>query len=229
MKPRAVMIFAAGFGTRMMPLTRDRPKPMVALRGRPLLDHALDHARQVCPDRIVVNTHYKGDVIKAHLSGSDIHIIDEQPEILDTGGGLRNALPIIGTEPVMTLNPDTVWYGENPLSLAMRSWEPDRMDALLVCIDRVRAFGTDSDGDFVLASDGRLTRGIGVIYGGAQIIKTDLLDRISGRVFSLNKIWDVLLAKGRCYGITYPGKWCDVGHPAGLEQAEALFSMQNDV
>lgn len=229
MKPKAVMIFAAGFGTRMMPLTKDRPKPMVPLCGRPLLDYALDHAHGVHPEKIVVNTHYKSDVIQSHLAGTDIRVINEHPHILDTGGGLRNALPIIGEEPVWTLNPDTVWYGPNPLILAQSNWDPQKMDALLICIDPAQASSTTSAGDFSISADGRLSRGTGAIYGGAQIIKTDLLDSISATVFSLNKVWDIFLAVGRCHGIIYPGHWCDVGHPAGLKTAEALLQNRSDV
>lgn len=229
MIPRAVMIFAAGFGTRMMPLTRDRPKPMVPLCGRPLLDHALDHAREVGAKPIVVNTHYKSVVIKTHLAGTDVHVVDEQPDILDTGGGLRNALPVIGGGPVWTLNPDTVWYGENPLAFVARSWEPEKMDALLVCIDPERAIGTDSPGDFSLYDDGQISRGGGLIYGGAQIIKTELLQNVQESVFSLNRIWDMMMASGQCHGVVYPGQWCDVGHPVGLQLAEAMLSKQRDV
>jgi MurNAc alpha-1-phosphate uridylyltransferase len=217
------MIFAAGFGTRMMPLTEDRPKPMVPLLDRPMIDHALDHARAVDPERVVINTHYKSEVLEAHLADSGVVLVDEQPDILDTGGGLRNALPALGEGPVWTLNPDTVWIGPNPLEYLLDHWDGEKMDALLLCADPNRAEGTNSNGDFELSQLGQVTRGAGVIYGGAQIVDPSGLHAISDTAFSLNTYWDQLIAAGRCYGIVYPGSWCDIGHPEGLRLAERLL------
>ncbi|WP_158965985.1 nucleotidyltransferase family protein [Chachezhania sediminis] len=219
------MLFAAGFGTRMGALTQDCPKPLIHVSGRPLLDHALDLVAGA--PRIVVNTHYKGDQIAAYLAGRDILISDEQPEVLDTGGGLRLALPLLGAKTVITTNSDAVWAGPNPVTMLAEAWDPEKMDALAIVIPRDRAVGHKGKGDFLLDADGRIARGPGGIYGGVQILKTGGLDAIPDKVFSLNRLWDRMLADGRMYGLDYPGHWCDVGHPEGIALAERM--LQGDV
>lgn len=225
--PNAIMMFAAGFGTRMKHLTHDQPKPMIKVAGRPLIDHALDLAETIAPDRIVVNLHYKPDPLVAHLRGRDVRTVIETPDILETGGGLRNALPLLGAGPVFTMNTDAIWAGPNPLALLLEAWDADTMDALLMGVPVGQAQGHAGKGDFTLADDGRLTRGPGVIYGGVQIIKTDLLSTIPERAFSLNLLWDKMLARGRMFGLRYPGQWCDVGHPDGIKLAEDLLGAQD--
>lgn len=225
--PQAVMLFAAGFGTRMGALTADRPKPMIPVAGRPLVDHALDLVTGAHVARKVANLHYKPDMLAAHLAGRDVALSLETPDILETGGGLRQALPLLGEGPVFTLNTDAVWHGPNPLELARAAWDPDLMDALLVCIAPDMAAGHAGRGDFVLDAQGRMTRGPGLIYGGAQIIKTDGLSAIPEKTFSLNVLWDRMLAEGRLFGISYPGQWCDVGHPDGILLAERMIGYRD--
>jgi len=225
--PTSVMMFAAGFGTRMKHLTQDQPKPMVKVAGRPLIDHALDLASAIAPDRIVANLHYKPEPLLAHLKGRNVQTIVEEPDILETGGGLRNALPLLGKGPVFTMNTDAIWAGPNPLAMLQDAWNPDIMDALLIGIPAAQAVGHSGAGDFVMDQDGRLTRGPGVIYGGVQIIKTDLLETIPDRAFSLNLLWDKMLTMGRMYGVRYTGKWCDVGHPEGITLAENMLRDAN--
>lgn len=220
--PEAVMLFAAGFGTRMGVLTRDRPKPLIPVAGRALLDHALDLVADTGL-RPVVNTHYLGDQIADHLAGRDVAISHEDPDILETGGGLRQALPLLGNGPVFTLNTDAVWDGPNPLTLLRDAWDGARMDALLVTVPAQNAIGHAGTGDFLADVQGRLTRGPGQIYAGTQIIRTELLDDIPDRAFSLNLLWDRMLAAGRVHGLSYPGRWCDVGHPEGIALAEAMI------
>ena len=217
------MMFAAGFGTRMKHLTQDQPKPMVQVAGRPLIDHALDLAESIVPDHIVVNLHYKPEPLQRHLLGRDVRTIVETPDILETGGGLRNALPWLGKGPVFTMNTDAIWAGPNPLTLLLDAWDPSAMDALLIGIPVPQAVGHAGSGDFTMADDGRLTRGPGVIYGGVQIIKTTLLETIPQRAFSLNLLWDQMLEQQRIYGLAYPGHWCDVGHPEGITLAEDML------
>ena len=223
MRPKSVMLFAAGFGTRMGALTADRPKPLIAVAGRALIDHALVLVDDFGAETVVANLHYRPDMLRAHLSGRDIGFSEESPDILETGGGLRAALPMLGQGPVMTMNTDAVWNGPNPLSLLAEAWDPDRMDALLICVPRDRAVGHAGQGDFVLDDRGRLTRGPGAVYGGVQIIKTEGLMDIGEEVFSLNLLWDRMLRDGRLYGLCYPGHWCDVGHPAGIALAEKMI------
>lgn len=222
--PRAVMLFAAGFGTRMKPLTRTRPKPLIEVAGRPLIDHALDLARAVQPDRIVANLHYLAPMLRTHLEPQGVLLSHETPDILDTGGGLRAALPLLAANPVFTMNTDAIWSGPNPLQLLTRAWDPDRMDALLMCVPVAQALGHDGPGDFAIGDDGRLYRGGGTIYGGAQIVRTDRLAGVTDPAFSLNRVWDEMHRDGRLYGVGYPGRWCDVGHPGGIALAEELIA-----
>ncbi|WP_265502294.1 nucleotidyltransferase family protein [Paracoccus beibuensis] len=218
-----LMIFAAGLGTRMRPLTDMRPKPLIEVAGRPLLDRALALGRQAGTGRIVVNTHYLGALIERHLEGQDVAISREAGQILDTGGGLRNALPLLGPGPVMTLNPDVVWSGPNVLTALQAAWNDDRMDALLALVPLARATARKGAGDFSLDADGRLIRKGHFVYAGAQIIRPDRLAEIPGDVFSLNRLWDLLIAEGRAFGIIHHGGWCDVGYPDAIPLAEALL------
>lgn len=218
--PDAVMIFAAGLGTRMAPLTATRPKPMISVAGRPLIDHALAQVPNM--PRIVANTHYLPDMLHAHLRARGVQVVHEDV-LLDTGGGLRNALPMLGMGPVFTLNSDAVWRGPPALEPLCAAWNPAVMDALLLLIAPERALGHSGRGDFTLSPDGRITRGPGAIYSGAQIIRTDLLTTIAEDVFSLNRLWDIMIAQGRAHGVIYPGQWCDVGHPGGIALAETML------
>ena len=222
--PDAVMLFAAGFGTRMGALTADRPKPLIEVAGRALLDHALDLAEAHGPLRKVVNAHYRAEQIEMHLAGRDVAVSIEEPDILDTGGGLRNALPLLGAGPVFTMNSDAVWAGPNPLALLQAAWDPARMEALLMTVPLENALGHGGTGDFTRAPDGRLQRGPGQVYGGIQIIKTDLLADIEAEKFSLNLLWDMMLQRETLFGLPYTGRWCDVGHPGGIPLAESLLA-----
>ena len=220
----SVMVFAAGFGTRMKHLTRDRPKPMIEVSGKPLIDHALDLCTALPAERTVVNLHYKAEILAAHLAQRPVTTLHEVPDILDTGGGLRNALPLLGEHPVMTLNSDAIWRGPNPLRLLAQAWDPDRMDGLLMCLTPGQAEGHTGTGDFTADTSGRLSRGDGLVYAGAQIVKTGGLRDIPDRVFSLNRLWDLMIAERRLYALDYPGRWCDVGHPEGIARAETLVA-----
>lgn len=217
------MIFAAGFGTRMRHLTQDRPKPMVAVAGRPLIDHALEMVRTVSPDRIVANLHYLPQVLETHLAGTGVQTVTETGAILETGGGLRNALPLLGDGPVFTVNPDAIWTGANPLQALRAAWNPAQMDALLMCVPVAQTVGYAGQGDFNVGRDGRLQRGQGAVYGGVQIIKTNRLSEIVQTSFSLNLLWDMMLQDDRLFGVEHTGRWCDVGHPEGIEMAEKMI------
>ena len=222
--PDALMLFAAGFGTRMGALTAARPKPLIEVAGRPLIDHALALAEGFGPLRRVANAHYRADQLEAHLAPRGVTVSREQPEILDTGGGLRHALPLLGANPVFTLNTDAVWSGPNPLRLLADAWDPTRMDALLLCVPLANAVGRKGGGDFDILRDGRLSRGGDLVYTGAQIVKTKALHAMTEPVFSLNVIWNQMAEQGRLCGLPYPGQWCDVGHPEGIRLAEEMLA-----
>lgn len=222
--PDAVMLFAAGFGTRMRELTRDRPKPMIEVAGKPLIGHALALAEELRPQRIVANLHYLPEPLRAYLEPRGVQISHEAEEILDTGGGLRVALPLLGNGPVFTMNTDAIWKGPNPLQLARDAWDPARMDALLVCVPLARAVGRKGSGDFSADREGRISRGGDLVYGGVQILKTDALHAVAERVYSLNVLWNRMAEDNRLFALEYPGRWCDVGHPEGITLAEDLIA-----
>lgn len=226
-QPTALMLFAAGFGTRMGALTQNQPKPLIRVLGAPLIDHALKLTDAISPDQIVINLHYLADMLVDHLRPHGSVVTTYEPDILETGGGLKAALPLLGNEPVYTLNPDAIWAGPNPLEILRVAWDPSRMDALLMCIPVDKTVGYMGHGDFKMDPNGRLCRGPGLVYGGAQIIKTDGLADISDRAFSLNLLWDKMLAKNRLYGVSYAGRWCDVGHPGGIDLAEKMLTDYN--
>ena len=222
--PTSAMLFAAGFGTRMKALTRDRPKPLIEVAGRPLIDHALDIATGAGIDDLIANLHYKPDMLAAHLAPRGVVLSHEQPDILETGGGLKAALPLLRPGPVATLNTDAIWAGPNALSLLMQGWDADRMDALLMCVPVENAIGHAGPGDFTADPDGRIRRGPGLVYGGVQILKPDGLDRFSQPAFSLNLLWNDMQQAGRLFAMVYPGRWCDVGHPGGIALAEEMLA-----
>ncbi|QFU10137.1 MobA-like NTP transferase domain protein [Rhodobacteraceae bacterium THAF1] len=218
---RPCMIFAAGFGTRMGALTKDRPKPMINVAGQPLIDRAAALARAAGAAPLVANTHYLADRIEPHLRDLDIAVSPEPDLILDTGGGLRKASPLLGAAEVFTLNPDALFTGPNPLTTLADAWLPD-MGALLLCVPLDRAHGRKGVGDFAL-KDGALTRGGDLVYTGAQIIDTRLLDTIPEPVFSLNRIWFDLAERGALHGVVHPGHWADIGHSEGIAIAEDML------
>lgn len=227
MKPQAAMIFAAGLGLRMGALTRDRPKPLLPVGGRALIDHALDLVRGAGIARIVVNAHAHADQLEAHLGRTAPEArVAREPERLETGGGLKAALPRLGPGPVFTLNADMVWRGPNPLALLAEAWDGARMAALLALVPRAAALGHPGRGDFEIDAEARLARRgaaaeAAFVYAGAQVIDPAALDGFPPGVFSLNAVWDALLHDGRLFGLVYPGAWVDVGRPEGLALAEA--------
>lgn len=214
----AAMIFAAGFGTRMGELTRHMPKPMLSLAGRPLIDYSIDHLRNAGVTTIVANTHYLAERIEPHLETAGIKISNETT-ILETGGGLSAALPLLGTSPVITVNPDVAWKGQNPVVQLLENWRDD-MQALLMLVPSPQGSRTD---DFSL-EQGEIRRNGGFRYTGLQMIRTDGLASIKDTAFSLNVYWDQLAASGPIHGCVYDGRWLDVGTPQGLYEAETLIN-----
>ena len=226
-KPDAVMLFAAGFGTRMGALTADKPKPLIQVCGKALLDHALDQVADAGLGQVVVNLHYKGEQIAAHLKDRPKTALAWERElILETGGGLRAALPQLGPGPVFTLNTDAVWTGPNPLITLRNQWDAAQMDALLLLAPPAQIKGFRGTGDFLLGADGRISRANGapgLAYLGAQILLPRGIAAIEQRAFSLNILWDQMIAEGRAFGVLHSGGWCDVGRPEGIAEAEAML------
>jgi len=226
MTPTACMILAAGFGTRMGVLTQTRPKPLIPVAGRPLIDHALEQARGAGVGRIVVNGHYHAGQMRTYLSGmGDVAFSEEQPVILDSAGGIRHALPLLKAETIFTLNADAVWSGPNALATLAKAWDPDQMDVLTLMVPQSHAVGRQAGGDFTRDADGRLSWDKGAeVYTGAQILKTQVLQGYPDGPFSLHEVWRAAMAKGRMFGTPYQGRWADVGHPEGIGLAEKMVT-----
>ena len=224
--PYPLMVFAAGFGTRMGALTEARPKPLIPVAGRPLIDHALAVAKDAGVRHTVVNTHYRAAQMAEHLAGKGVAISHEAGQILETGGGLKAALPLLGAGPVAILNSDGIWTGANPLSELSAAWDGNRMEALLLLLPLAETLAHGPKGDFRVAPDGRISRGKGGedhVYIGAQILHPARVAATPDTVFSLNRPWTEMIAAGTAFGIVHRGRWCDVGHPEGIAAAEALL------
>lgn len=217
-----LMLFAAGLGTRMGALTQTRPKPLIPVKGRALIDHALDIVTAFGPKTCVVNTHYLALLLETHLADRDVTLVHE-PMLLETGGGVVNALDQLGGSPIVTFNSDAIWRGPNPLNIVAQAWDDDEMEALLLCIPKDRAIGYKGTGDFSIDQSGRVTRQGDFVYTGVQIIKTAPILAVNEPTFSLNRVWDQLIPMGRAKAVVYDGQWVDVGTPEGIELAEALL------
>ena len=229
MKPDSAMVFAAGFGTRLGELVRDTPKPLIKVAGRPLINHALDIVDAAAVTRCAVNLHYHADKLAAYLENRpELFLLHEFPDVLDTGGGLLNAVDALGNGPVFTLNSDTVWSGANPLLELAESRPPGSADALLLLVPPESANGHQGGGDFVFTENARIRRAgpgeRGFVFTGAQIIDTGCLARIGKKIFSFNEVWDRLIPGQRLAGVVHCGEIGDAGTPAGLKACEEMLA-----
>ncbi|MFN3805764.1 N-acetylmuramate alpha-1-phosphate uridylyltransferase MurU [Asticcacaulis sp.] len=230
---KTAMVLAAGLGTRMRPLTNDRPKALVEVGGRTLIDHMIDRLKSAGVERFVVNVHYFADRLEAHLKGrSDVEILisDEREKLLETGGGLKKARPLLGDDPVLVANIDSVWIEDENKDRAIADmlvqWQPQNMDALLLLADMNRSSGFDGAGDFFLADDQRLSfRGQAMSapfnYMGVHITHPDIVAEVAEEAFSLTPIWRQKATAGRLFGTRMQGDWMHVGDPAALDAAQA--------
>lgn len=230
------MIMAAGLGTRMRPLTNDRPKPLVPVAGKALIDHDLDRLVAAGVTTAVVNLHYKAEMLRAHLSRrTDIEIIfsDETGELLGTGGGIIKALPLLGDEAFFVLNSDSIWVeGIAPpaLSRMIELWNPEAMDGLLLLASMVTAMGYEGRGDFVMDAAGHIDRPPGehastpFAYPGVQIVHPRLFAGAPSGEFSTNLLWNRAIAARRLYGTRLDGVWIHVGTPQARDEAEAYLA-----
>ncbi len=229
-QPDTAMILAAGLGTRMRPLTESIPKPLVPLNGRALIDHVLDRLAAAGIKRAIVNVHHHADKLEAHLRSRktpDIIISDERGVLLDTGGGIVRALPLIGDRPFLIHNSDSVWIeglGQN-LARLISAWDEAKMDSLMLLAPTTGSLGYDGLGDFQMDANGRLARQSGprlapFVFAGVSIIHPYVFKGEAERRFSLNHVWDRAIAAGRLYGIRLDGLWMHVGTPEALAEAE---------
>jgi MurNAc alpha-1-phosphate uridylyltransferase len=234
--PPVAMVMAAGLGKRMRPLTATRPKPLVEVAGQTLLDHSLEHLKSAGVTKAVVNVHYLPDAVEAHLKnnvqGLDIVISDERERLLETGGGLVKALPLIDCDPFLVVNSDNVWIDGpvDSLRLLASHWDDSAMDALLLLVPLARASGHSGQGDFHLSATGllrRRTRGVVApfVYTGIQMVSKRLFDgELPEGAFSTNLLWDRALEAGRCFGAVHQGLWFDVGTAENVKKTEARLA-----
>ncbi|MGX9983549.1 nucleotidyltransferase family protein [Methylobacterium fujisawaense] len=224
-------VLAAGLGKRMRPVTATVPKPLVEVAGKALLDHALDRVAEAGIGTAVVNVHYLADLIEGHLAGRTegpaTLVSDERGALLETGGGIRKALPLLGAGPFVVLNSDSFWL-EGPASNLRRlieSWDGDRMDGLLLVAPTATSLGYEGAGDFVMDPDGRLERRgerevAPFIYAGVAILTPSLFADTPTDAFSLNLLFDRAIAAGRLFGMRLDGQWLHVGTPEAIRAAE---------
>ncbi|MCH8684288.1 nucleotidyltransferase family protein [Pedomonas mirosovicensis] len=231
--PTCGMVLAAGLGTRMRPLTDACPKPLIEVAGRTLLDRALDNFEAAGVKTIVVNVHYLAGQIEAHLSArsaagdkAQYLISDERGELLETGGGVAKALPLLRDDTLLIANADNLWLDgpENTIARLAHEWDPARMDALLLVVDRAEAAGYDGAGDFHREPSGRLHRRghdltANYVFSGVQLLSRRLFADLPEGPFSLNLLYNRALAAQRLYGLVHDGLWHHVGTPEAVGEA----------
>lgn len=232
------MVLAAGLGKRMRPLTATRPKPLVEVAGKALLDHTLDRLRAAGIRRAIVNVHYLADALEAHLSRRardlDIVISDERETLLETGGGLIKALPLIDEDPFLCVNSDNLWVDgpTDAIGLLGARWDAETMDALLLMVPLARANCHTGQGDFHVDPGGRVTsrrkpgRVAPFVFTGVQLISHRLLrDPPSTTApFSTMVFWERAMAEGRLFALVHQGLWFDVGTPGAIGHVEAALA-----
>jgi N-acetyl-alpha-D-muramate 1-phosphate uridylyltransferase len=228
------MIMAAGLGTRMRPLTADRPKPLVQVRGRALIDHAIDRLVQAGITRIVVNVHYRADMLIEHLKSRrnvELQISEESDVLLGTGGGIVKALPYFEGQPFFVHNSDSIWVEGigHALSRMQALWNPDEMDALLLLASMVSALGFEGTGDFYLDPEGHVSRVpeqrvSPFAYPGVQIVHPRIFANPPKGAFSMNVLWDRAIEQQRLFGMRLDGVWMHVGTAEAVKEAEAFLA-----
>lgn len=232
--PKTAMVLAAGLGKRMRPLTATRPKPLIEVAGQSLLDHLLERLRAAGVEKAVVNVHYLADAVEAHLKknahGLEIRISDERGLLLETGGGMVKALPLIDADPFLVVNSDNLWIDgpADTLKLLASHWDGKKMDALLLLVPHARASNHGGRGDFHMDRTGRLRRRqrsyvAPFVYTGIQMVSKRLLEGAPDGPFSTNVLWDKAMEEGRCFGAVHQGLWFDVGTPKSIPMTEAAL------
>ena len=233
--PKKAMVLAAGLGTRMRPLTDTMPKPLVPVDGKTLIDHALDRLETVGVAQVVINTHYLAEQLEDHLSSRETPEIrfSREKKLLDTGGGIANALEMLGDDPFYVVNTDSFWLN-GPFDALVRmagTWKEDEMDGLLLLHSTVEAYGYTGRGDFCAGGDGCLTRPLEGevspwLFTGIQLLHPRLFDDAPQGAFSLNVLYDRAMENERLFGAVHDGEWFHVGSPEGLEEAETYMHLR---
>lgn len=232
--PDTAMVMAAGLGKRMRPLTATRPKPLIEINGKALIDHVFDRLRAAGVSKAVVNAHYLADALEAHLKvhgdDLDIRISDERRLLMETGGGLVQAAPLIDSDPFFAINSDNYWVDgpSDTLRLLASQWNDEAMDALLLLVPHARAYNHTGLGDFHMDRFGRLQRRgrskvAPYVFTGIQLISKRLLRDAPDGPFSTNILWDRAIEESRCFGAVHQGLWFDVGTPASVRATEAIL------
>ena len=234
--PETAMVMAAGLGKRMRPLTATRPKPLVKVAGKPLIDHVFERLQAAGIKRAVVNVHYLADTLEAHVTGRfaeiDVVISDERKMLMETGGGLVQARHLLGDAPVLVVNSDNLWL-DGPIDairLLSSRWDDAAMDALLLVVPYARANNHRGQGDFRVAADGRIIgrRKEGAtapfVYTGIQILHPRIIRDWPEGPFSTNLFWNRAIEAGRAYAQVHQGLWFDVGTPAAIPKTEAIIA-----
>ena len=224
------MVLAAGLGTRMRPLTLDRPKPLVEVAGRTMIDHCLDKLAEAGVARAVVNIHHFPEMVKQHLTARTspaVAISDETGQLLETGGGMVGALPLLNADPFFCINSDNLWVDgpQDVFRQLSAAWKPDRMDALLLLVPHTRAANHKGKGDFHMDGAGRITlrrsgRIAPFIYSGIQLVSQRLLRDAPQGPFGTMLLWKRAMAEGRLYGVSHLGLWYEVGSPEAIAPTE---------
>ncbi|AMO71527.1 nucleotidyltransferase family protein [Sphingorhabdus sp. M41] len=234
-KVDTAMIMAAGLGKRMRPLTEARPKPLVEVAGKAMIDHCFEKLVAAGIGKAVVNVHYLADMMEAHLAALpypiDIQVSDERAQLLETGGGLVQAQPLIAEDIFFCINSDNLWTDgpANSLLQLAEAWDEDRMDALLLLIEREAAHNYQGHGDFHLDGEQRISRKLPdqkapLIYSGIQLISKRLLRDAPTGPFSTNIFWERAIGEGRLFGTVHHGQWFEVGSPQAIAPTEAALA-----
>jgi MurNAc alpha-1-phosphate uridylyltransferase len=227
------MVMAAGFGKRLRPFTNTLPKPMVPVLGRPMIDGVLDRLAAAGVERVVINLHHLGEVIRDHLTGrTDLDIaFSDESEILETGGGIKKALPLLGGDPFFVINAKIIWLNgkEDALHRLANAYDVERMDTLILLQPTVTAIGYDGPGDFLMDQKGRLKRrpewGVApFLNSGIYICHPRLFDESPDGAYSINLLWDRAIDQERLYGIRHDGEWYHVSTPQHLKEVERVLT-----
>jgi len=227
---KSAMILAAGLGQRMRPLTNTLPKPLIPVVGKTMLERTFEHLKNTNVSKIVVNTHYLAPLVEEYIKASHPKtLISHEKVLLETGGGIKKALPLLGEEAFFTLNGDSIWRGTEKLTAMEKRWNEAEMDALLLLIPREKAHGYAGRGDFFMSEEGRLSRPkqeqeAPYVYIGVQLVHSRLFEGAPEGAFSLNVLWDKSLQRNRLYGHVYQGDYFHISTPEDLRTYELLLA-----